>query len=712
MTQYRNCSRAKSILHTSLKRHQHLPRGRSLNLELNQHFFKTHRFILGFLYLWLGAFSKSVLADPKLLVQPEQSSNLISKSNESIPGTDNLLTLSNSAALLLPEKTVDAKLQLSQFNNNIDDTEEIVPLNQLDNNSTSPEPTLKVESLQRNALESTQLILPTAHQLSAGEIITNLRYRQSFPTKNVTGGFTGQPTLGITWGVTNNLELKLDAQSIDNSQPGKQGSFNAQRSTIDGGGNAFQELTLQAKQRLWQNSTGNQALSGVFAISRGVRSYRFFNATDPILVAGTNQQELVTSLEFPYTVKTSDRISFTLSPKVAFLPEDNALYFRRTPVDNPGSFGTTLGLAGGASYRINPRLSLWGDAFVPFTGNNTIDRSSGLPERAIAFNAGLRYVVNPRLATDIFISNTLGNTGALSIITDKEFPSLGLGITFIPGVTNANRRYPTSFKSTLQPPPATPAGFAFFDGGTIKSGQLLTTIQGGSQGLLTAIQYGLLDDLEIGIFLDNISGTRDESELGFSGKIRFLHQADGDPFTLSGVATVGRSNNVLVNLINNNANEFKQRGYTKSGFAFSNENQNNVEGQLYIVTLSTPINYQFPTGSAIWLTPTLGFIQRYGLQMAGLNLGGSLPVAQNLQLIAETGIDLSGKGNGFIDNKRQTVIPWSLGLRWNPSLEGITGLELEAYATNRVGSTPFHSLRVQADNPLSLGIGVRLPVQF
>ena len=191
-----------------------------------------------------------------------------------------------------------------------------------------------------------------------------------------------------------------------------------------------------------------------------------------------------------------------------------------------------MGLAGGASYRINPRLSLWGDAFIPFTGNNTIDRDSGLPDRAIAFNAGLRYVVNPRLATDIFISNTLGNTGALSVITDQEFPSLGLGITFIPGITNANRRYPTSFKSTLQPPPATPAGFAFLDGGTIRSGQLLTTIQGGSQGLLTAIQYGLLDDLEIGIFLDNISGTVDESELGLSGKIRLLHQADGDTIYL------------------------------------------------------------------------------------------------------------------------------------------------------------------------------------
>ncbi|MGH2415992.1 MAG: hypothetical protein ACRDEA_20340, partial [Microcystaceae cyanobacterium] len=37
--------------------------------------------------------------------------------------------------------------------------------------------------------------------------------------------------------------------------------------------------------------------------------------------------------------------------------------------------------------------SSWGDAFVPVTGNNSISRDSGKPDTAIAFNAGLRYLV-------------------------------------------------------------------------------------------------------------------------------------------------------------------------------------------------------------------------------------------------------------------------------------------------------------------------------
>jgi hypothetical protein len=459
--------------------------------------------------------------------------------------------------------------------------------------STNPAPVTTAEKPQEAAQQSTTGILDrrhpaltTADQLRQGEVVTNLRYRQSFPPgSDSQTGLTGQPTLGVSWGITNNLELTLDAQTVDNSGPVRQGPFSALRINPDNTGpNFFQEFTLQAKQRLWQNQAGTQALSGVVAATLGNagRPFRFSDSTG-FVSSGTNN-EVVTSLELPFTIRTDNRWQFTLSPKVAFLPEDNALYFNRPPVEEAGSFGTTFGLAGGASYRLNPRLILWGDAFVPFTGNNTINRDTGLPARTVAFNAGLRYLVNPRLATDLFVSNTLGNTGPLSIVADRDFPSVGFGVTYLPGITNANRRYPQHFGSTQQPPPNTPAGFGLLDGGTVPNQQLLLSLHGGGQGLLTGIRYGLLDDLEIGAFLDSIPGTVDESQLGFSGKIRFLHQADGDPFTLSGLVTAARSNNVLVNLINNNRNRFQELGLEKGGFAFSNEKT----GELFVVTPLCP----------------------------------------------------------------------------------------------------------------------------
>lgn len=581
----------------------------------------------------------------------------------------------------------------------------------------------RLPGVRGDILRNRATILTTAHQLQQGEVLTFLRYRQALPSGTAAEiGLTGQPTFGFSWGVTDNLELTLDAQTIDNSGPVEQGDFRAQRTTATGSGNFFQEFTLQGKQRIWQNSSGSQALSGVFALSRGVRSYRFSDKNSVPLSEGDNKQEIIPSLELPFTYSNDEGFQYTLSPKVIFLPEDNALYFRRPPVEKPGSFGTTVGLAAGVSFSPNSKLVLWGDAFLPFFGNNTIERRTGLPASSLTFNAGIRYLINPRLAADFFISNALGNTGALSVIADKEFVSLGGSLTYIPSFTAANRKYPQNFRATLQPPPHTPAGFSFFDGGTIPNQQLLTTIQGGSQGILTALRYGLLDDFEVNIFLDGISGKEDESELGIGTKIRFLHQADGDPLTLSALFTVARSNNVLVNFLSENRNEFKQRGLKKRGFALSNEvcsfdgGVSGNDGECLIVTISTPMHYQFKNGIALWLTPTLGFVQRNGLEIGGFNLGAAIPLSENLNLIAEAGWDMTGKGNAIVGSARETIIPWSLGFRWNiSSLFGIISpkrLQVEAYVTNRVGSTPFHHMRVRSDNDLAVGLGLLFPIQF
>lgn len=590
--------------------------------------------------------------------------------------------------------------------------------NSLNEASTlADQPSVEIEEPPKSSLiiPSRRPVLTTAEQLRKGEILTTLRQRRFLtPGGERSDGLTDQPTISFSWGVTNNLELTLDAQTVDNSGPITQGDFNAQRVNRDlitnrnAGTNFFQEITLQAKQRIWQNENATQALGGVIAVSvgNGGRPFQFLNNNE-IVASGKNQQT-VFSLELPYTITPDENWQFTLSPKVAFLPEDNALYLTKLPVPNSGSFGTTFGLAGGISYKLNSRLILWGDAFVPFTGNNTINRDTGLPSRTIAYNAGLRYVVNPRLSTDLFVSNTLGNTGPLSIVADKEYTAIGFGINLLPGITSANRRYPAHFRQTQQPPPTTYAGFGSLDGGTVPQNQLLLTVQGGGQGLLSGIRYGILDDLEIGAFLDLVPGTIDESLLGLSGKIRYLHQADGDPFTLSIAGTIARANNPFVNFTENNRNRFQELGLRKGGFAFSNEKDE--EAELFVVTLSTPMHYQFPGGSATWLTPILGFVQRRGLEIAGFNLGGSVPLSKNLQAIAEVGLDLTDKGNGFIGNQRQTIIPWTVGLRWHPGL--ISGLQLEAYLTNRLGSSPFDTLRVKADNETTIGVGLLLPIQF
>lgn len=555
-----------------------------------------------------------------------------------------------------------------------------------------------------------QPILSTAQQLRAGELLTELRVRQSFPQGSAQQvGLTGQPTLGLTLGVTNGLELTFEAQTVDNSGPGQQGEFRVLRINPGGGGpNFLQELTFQAKQRLWQNASGTQALSGVIGLTTGLASRPFAFSSARVISDGGKNDGIVPSLELPFTIQPNDRWQFTLSPKIAFFPSDHILYFSNLNGAILGEFGTTLGIAGGATVRVNPRVVLWGDVFVPFTGNNTIARDSGQPTNTVVFNAGLRYLLNPRVSLDVFASNALGNRGALSVIGDRNV-SLGLGVSYLPGLTAANRQFPSSFRSTQQPPPAIPGGFAPVFNSTVPANRLALSLQGGGQGLLSSVRFGLMDDLEIGAFVDVIPGRVDESELGISGKLRFLHQPDGDPFTLNGLVTVGRTNNVLINLVDNDRNALSRRGLEKGGFRLSNE----TEGELIVVTLSAPLHYQFKGGSTVWLIPTLGFVQRSGLEVAGLTVGGSVPLVRSLNAIAEVGVDFNGQGNAFIGNNRATVIPWIAGFRWQPtSFLGIEGAQFDAYLTNRVGASPFHTLRVRADNDLTIGAGVTIPIQF
>ena len=608
-------------------------------------------------------------------------------------------------------KAQESKNLLAIVNSMVDSTP-IKSTKLADSSTEKPEDSTKSTEESNLIAPSRRPVLATAEQLRGGEILTTIRQRHFFQEGTAAkDGLTDQPTIGISWGVNNNLELTLDAQTVDNAGPVRQGRFDAQRINSEGSTNFFQEFTLQGKHRIWQNENGTQAVSAVVAasIGNGKRPYRFSDNTG-ISAVGLNRQTTF-SLELPYTITPNDRWQFTLSPKIAFLPEDNALYLTRLPIANSGSFGTTFGLGGGASYKLNHRLVLWGDAFVPLEGNNTISRDTGLPAKSIVYNAGLRYIINPRLSADLFLSNALGNTGALSLIADKEYNALGFSINYLPGITNANRRYAESFDTREKPAPNTYAGFGYLDGGTVRKNQLLTTLQVGGQGLLPSVRYGLLDDFEIGAFLSNIPGTVDESQFGFSGKIRLLHQADGNPFTLSLAGTLARSNNVLTNFVNNNRNRFQQLGLKKGGFAYSNER----EGELFIYTLSAPMHYQFRGGSAAWVTPTLGFVQRNGLEIAGLNFGGSVPLSQSLDAIAEVGVNLQGRGNAFIGNQRESVIPWTLGLRWKASSlfgEAFSGLQLEGYITNRLGSNPFDSLRVRADNDTTVGVGLLLPIQF
>ena len=245
-------------------------------------------------------------------------------------------------------------------------------------------------------------------------------------------------------------------------------------------------------------------------------------------------------------------------------------------------------------------------------------------------------------------------------------------------------------------------------------GKFAFHLQGGSQGILTALRFGFLKDLEGGIFLESISGRVDESEQGISGKIRLLNQDKGAPLTLSVAGTLSQTDDVFANFLNNDRNAFDALGIDQ-GFPFiGNRDRDN---RLFIVTASLPLHYKISDRANVWFTPTVGIVQRNGLETAGFNLGGEFQVIPALSVLAEVGADFAGQGNAFRGNQLIDRIPFNVAFRVDPlrlfgdesEAPRANRPNLELFLTNRVGSSPWHQLRVRDQGDIAVGAGILIP---
>ena len=555
---------------------------------------------------------------------------------------------------------------------------------------------------------------PTAQHLQKGEFIINFDNRLFFLPDLVSNTVDDGDTAvnfntGFTWGITDRLQIALQFQFVDSSSPAKQGNFISERTENQG---AAGEL----KYQVWQNNSETQALSTVLSASWGTRGFKFIDEeTDA--ETEINNRNVFVALAIPYTAQVSNKWHFTISPTIAFFNDKNAGFFHRLPGENE-EFGTVFGLAGAVSYAINERLFIWSDVFVPFTGNNSVSRGSGKPDTAIAYNGGLRYLVNPRLALDVYASNTFSSFAPLGLTADRDLVALGTNLTFMPDAVGANRKYSDRFREEYQNvvTPLTTDGLAFFDGGVVSSQDFIFNFQVGSQGILTALRYGFLKDLEGAVYLDYVFGDVDESEQGYSAKVRLLNQAEGSPITVSLAATVGITNQPFVNFLENNPDEFDEQDLDKEVPVFTPGGDDPEEGKQLIATFALPLHYQIANHTAVWLTPMVGYLQREGIELAGFNFGGAIAVSAEFSAIAEVGANFAGEGNTIGENGLEDAIPWTFAIRWTPlSLFGLepspnnTNPQLNLYLTNRVGSSTWHQLRVREDNNLAVGVGLQLP---
>ncbi len=578
--------------------------------------------------------------------------------------------------------------------------------------------------------------LVSASHLRAGELMQTQIVRIFQPEAGVRDDLIANQSNQYIYGLSDDIELTLDLQGANGSVPGFQGPYLVERRVGINNGNIFQDIAVQAKFRLGEIFGARS--SAVLGLTVSRPQFTFFDATGRNLPAIERPQEglvFVPSFEVPFTfLARDDRYAFTVSPKFAYFPQDNAIY---TPV-NPGtnaSFGLTAGVGLGGSFKISPRFQVRGDITPILLGNNTVDRNSGLPDRVLPYNIGIRYLVNPRLGLDVFVSNTFGNTGGPSMVAFSNSNGFGAALTFTPERAlylldfPANRKFAESFNQDVPPEIRrlyVPASFDLLDGSTIAGGTTRLTLQASTGPISTSVRTGTLDDFEAGFYANFAPSGPDESDGGVSTKVRLLHQPSGDPFTLSTLFTIGRTSSRACNFVNGTTDGLDRAlnnlptacpgvpGVTPAGdrgpippnlLGLVTENI----GELFVLSLSFPAQYGFEGGHSLWINPKIAYLQRSGDRspLVGASIGGSIRVAPGFELVAQVTPVFRGE-NGFIGNTLERLLPWQAGVRFTPGLAG-TDLSLNVYATNSVGLSPYQSLRVRADNQISVGLGFQFP---
>jgi hypothetical protein len=544
--------------------------------------------------------------------------------------------------------------------------------------------------------------LATEHDAHRGDVDIVLRNRVFLIPSSVVDGLRIQPTIGARWAITDAVRLAFDAQTVDNSGPGRQGAFRANR-TLAGttaSGNFVQELARALGATLWRTSDGTRRIDLGGALSRGVRSYHLSDPVSGIDIA-SNRRQVVPSLTGALALG-ADRRTAALGGAVVFLPDDDALYLRALP-GSGDRFGTLAGPEAAVSLPVSSGLSLWGRGFVPLSGHNTIARRSGRAVRAPAYDAGLRLRVHDGLSAELFASNALGNTGALAYVVDREYVSIGGGVTFRAGgratrIANEQRGLDTLSASA-------PITLASLGAWTLPRGRAMLRVSGGGQGALASLQVAPVDAFELGVFLDYVSGLVDEGELGAMGRLRFADERSGALLTIGALIAASRTNNPLINLLTGDRDELRRLGIGKGGFTPGDESE--AEGRLYTLTAALPVERWVASGLRLRLAPVVAYVERRGVQLAGAVFGAELSPARTVALAADVGGDFERRGKVLTSVGREHAATWRAGLSWRP--DGLARLVvLDLYATNRVGESPFHALRARADNEATVGVGTHV----
>ncbi len=413
----------------------------------------------------------------------------------------------------------------------------------------------------------------------------------------------------------------------------------------------FQTAALRGKYRFLNNARLSMAVEG------SVESFVYKSSTFGTLT-GPNRRNTVGMLALPVTYEMSPQLQFHLSPGVAVFPET---------VGAASFFGVIPHVSAGVSWKPSDRWALYGHVTVPFgDGGNTIETSGAISNTPV-WTVGTRYNVTPKYGVDLYVTNSFGVTPTTRILTfppDGDTPIVGVRINYFPGFA-AN--YPDTYRGPVQPVTARTVSLQQ-DGFTLSSGDTIEPARAELRGA-----YGTNENYSISaIFSPDRDGQievhyeqwADDGTLGpptipntdarvmAGGKLRLKDQNNGDAFSLSAHALLGRDS-----------------------------------GGTGVFYVGLPATYQVNQDFAVNVNPKVaGF---GNTTTFGLGVGVNYEVFNGLEAIAEV---------TAVDNGNDPV--WAAGVRYNAPGSSIS---IDAHATNAIGRYGLGTMVAQSETKFAIG---------
>ncbi len=501
--------------------------------------------------------------------------------------------------------------------------------------------------------------LDTANQLPAGGLYFSGGIR-NFPKENqVSRGGSGREVFyfGVDGGVTDKLQLGLSFSFYDDPLGRRVRGLATQDFS-------FVDIAPNFKYQLLKQKHLALAVSGsVEYLSIRTGSGVFTNNFDTR--STTTNATIAGSLKFPITYSFNSKLQLHFTPAIAFFPET---------FNDASFYGTGFYLGTGVSWRPLQRLGFFADLNLPLgPGGNTISSGSGEIIKQPVWSVGTRYLINPAVGLNLYVTNSFGATPAsqlLAYLPDGDQVALVAGLTFTPDI---GQNYQASFRSGPRVPLTERDRQLLLEGLTLTSANtllpgMLRVRAGIGSGTGFGFAYGIANDaqlevsgeqLEPGVDLIESINYSADFTISLATKLRFLDQTQGDPFSLAIKAA------------------YAQGIVTRDG-------RSRTSGFIEL-----PFTYQPIPQLALFLNPKVGLISF--TTPVGIGLGVNYQIWQGLQFI--------GEFTPLITGERSV---WSAGFRYViPKLN----LGFDLYGSNAAGqNTPVGGLVAQDDPTVGFNI--------